>query len=336
MKKVITIFILLIFSKALFAHEDTYKAIELSNLHIKVMVGFGTSYQLNIIEAYAKIINEFILEIDRSEKVFIQFDEDYCLFKNNYYLLSYGNFKKNLIPFGFPFSYPYNLGFIKNSSGLNIIINQKAFKLKPVLQLIEYGLKNTVAIRANQNLLHIDTINIHPVAKYLISRDIVNNRIESIDLSLIDSIIQTRLSDISKSYLTKKSILPNSNQALGDKKINFLLFNDSIHVSDNFNKNLISLSTIEDLAYEKESKGLFLFDSDTSFYFLDKDLQSDRKKYVLSFSIKISCENIIFISYSTENNFYVLTYQYSLENEKNKIFDCFKPNIGLIDKMKNK
>ena len=204
MRKVFTIFVLLIFSKALFAHEDTYKAIELSNLHIKVMVGFEPSYQLNIIEAYAKIINEFIVAIDRNEKVFIQFDEDYCLFKNNYYLLSYGNFNKNLIHFGFQFSYPYHLGFIKNDSGLNIIINQKAFKLKPVLQLIEYGLKNTVTIRANQKLLHIYTINIHPVPKYLISRDIVNNRVESIDLNIIDSIIQTRLSDISNSYLIKK------------------------------------------------------------------------------------------------------------------------------------
>ena len=96
--------ILVFVSISIFAHEDTYKAIQLSNLHLKVRVGFKDSYQLKIAKSYAPLINDFIKEIDSTQKVFIQFEEDYCSFNDEYYLLAMGAFMNSLIPLGFPFS----------------------------------------------------------------------------------------------------------------------------------------------------------------------------------------------------------------------------------------
>ena len=56
-----------------FAHEDTYKAVEKSNVHIMIQVGYESSWELRIVESYAEIINNFIKEIDSTEKVFIHF-----------------------------------------------------------------------------------------------------------------------------------------------------------------------------------------------------------------------------------------------------------------------
>lgn len=117
MRNTIT-YILLLISTSIFAHEDTYKAIQLSNLHLKIKVGHEDSYQLKIAESYAPIINDFIREIDSTQKVFIQFEEDYCSLKDEYYLLSVDSFMKTVIPLGFPFSYPYDLGYIKTNMEL--------------------------------------------------------------------------------------------------------------------------------------------------------------------------------------------------------------------------
>ena len=76
--KTIIIFLLLLTSLTAFAHEDTYKAVSRSNVHIKIQVGYESSWELRIVESYADIINDFIKEIDSKAKVFIQFSEDYC------------------------------------------------------------------------------------------------------------------------------------------------------------------------------------------------------------------------------------------------------------------
>ena len=77
MEKII-LFLVLFNSWTAFAHEDSFIAFEKSNVHIKLRVGFETSLNINIIESYVELINSFVQEIDSKEKVFIQFEEDYC------------------------------------------------------------------------------------------------------------------------------------------------------------------------------------------------------------------------------------------------------------------
>ena len=140
MKRIILLSLLLT-SLTTFAHEDTYKAVEKSNVHIQIQVGYESSWELLIIESYAEIINDFIREIDSTEKVFIQFKEDYCFFYDDWFFLAYSDFKK-FVPLDFPWGYKYDMKYINTQKGVNVIISEKYFSLRTLLQLLEFGLQN--------------------------------------------------------------------------------------------------------------------------------------------------------------------------------------------------
>jgi hypothetical protein len=333
MKKNIAILFILLFSKVAFANEDTYIAIELSNVHIKIMVGDESSIQLEIINSYAETINDFVNKINPSQKVFIQFDEDYCYNNLNYFLLSYGDFKDFVIPYGFPFSYPYDMGFVEKENGLTLTIAQTDFKLKPVLQLIEYGLLNKNYIIANQETFKTDSDNIHPALKTRISPE-ENKRIKTIDLSVIDSITKCNTSLITRKYLLKKNPINNFSSTLNEKEIEVFLQNDSIHFLKNTSNELIILSTLYCLRYESVSQGLFLFNTNSSFYFLNKELKSNQTKYELSFGI--GCLDGMSVSYLKELMGYKIMKTDYFGFGGSEIWDYFNSDKNLIESRKSK
>ena len=65
--KQIIIFLLLLTSLTAFAHEDTYKAVERSNVHIKIQVGYESAKSRSII-----IVDEKGNEMN---KEWVYFDE---------------------------------------------------------------------------------------------------------------------------------------------------------------------------------------------------------------------------------------------------------------------
>jgi len=329
MKKNITIFLILLFSKVIFAHEDTYKEIELSNVHIKIMVGYESSFQLDIINSYSEIINDFVREFNPEQKVFIQFNEDYCYNNLNYFFLSYGDFIDFVIPYGFPFSYPYDMGFIENGNGLTLTLGQTDFKLKSVLQFIEYGLLNKNNIIANQKAFQTDSDNIHPVLKTRIFPE-ENKRIKSIDMDVVDSISGSNASLIIREYLFKKNPIKNLSSIFKEKEINAFLQNDSIHFLNKAGGELIVLSTICCLRYEPNTQGLFLFDTNNSFYFLDKELKSDKKEYKLSFSV--GCLDGISVQYSEKIMGYrIMKTGFFDFGEESKTWDYFSSTKKFIE-----
>lgn len=331
MKNNIVILLILFFSKVALAHEDTYKAIELSNVHIKIMVGYESSFQLDIIDAYAETINDFVRSINPYQKVFIQFHEDYCYNNLNYFLLSYGDFKDFVIPYGFPFSYPYDMGFIEKGNGLTLTIGQKDFKLKPVLQLIEFGLLNKNYIIVNQKIFKTDSHNIHPVLKTRIFPE-ENKRIKSINLSIIDSITKCNTSLIIRKCLLKKNSIKDLSSTLLEKEIEVFLQNDSIHFLDKTSDELLKLSTLYCLKYESVSQGLFLFNSNRSFYFLNKELKSNQTEYELSFSV--DCLDEISVLYSKELKGYKIMKTGYFDYGEGKIGDYFNSEKNLIESRK--
>lgn len=335
MQKNIFILFILLFSKVAHAHEDTYKAIELSNVHIKIMVGYESSFQLDIIESYAESINNFILNINPNQKVLIQFGEDYCYNNLNYFLLSYGYFKDFVIPYGFPFSYPYYMGFIEKENGLTITIAHTDFKLKPVLQLIEFGLLNKNYIISNQDIFATDSENIHPVLKRRIFPE-ENKRIKSIDLNVIDSITKSNISLTTRKWLHKKNCIKDLSSILKEKEIEVFLQNDSIHFHNKTGNKLLILPTLYELIYESVSQGLFLFNSNSSFYFLNNELKSNQAEYKLSFSV--DCLDGVSVIYSNELKGYkiIKTDYIVFGDNKSKTWDYFNPEKHLIEIRKMK
>jgi len=286
--KRIVIFLLLFTSLTTFAHEDTYMAIEKSNVHIKVRVGYKTSLNVSIIESYAEIINTFIREIDPTEKVFIQFEEDYCFSNYDLVLVAYDEFKKFLIPSGFPFRYKYDMSYINTQKGVNIIIAQKYFKLEPLLKLLEFGLKNKdYALAKGKNFFDTEQSLHNPKATIT-----------------IDSVMQSESSHLTKKYLSKKLELKNPPNLLTQKNINIFLQHDSIFFVHTNGTEILKLETLYSINYDNSTDCLFILDSNRSFYFINQNLKSNQKQY--DFTFKLSCSDKLTITYSEKDAKYKL------------------------------
>ena len=309
-------------SMCIFAHEETYKAIQLSNLHLKIMVGYEDSYQLKIAESYAPLINDFIKEIDSTQKVFIQFNEDYCSLKDEYYLLSVNSFKNSVIPLGFPFSYPYDLGYIKTEYGLNIILSKSDFKILPILKLISYGLRNKEYIRGNQDYFKPDSDNIHPITKSRMNRN-YSMRIKSINIEIIDSLIQSKKTEFENKYFSRKVLLKD----FVDYGFQIILNNDSIVFVNEKNENLLKISGLQSIIKGQQNHSLFIFNSESSFYYIDTTQEHISEENNLTFSIKSICENIVYIRYDKEKDTYELSNGYS---GTNRTINYFSRQKGLI------
>lgn len=315
--KIATTFILISLSTCIFAHEDTYKAIQLSNLHLKVMVGYDDSYQLKIAETYAQIINDFIKEIDSTQKVFIQFEEDYCSLKDEYYLLSVDSFKNSVIPLGFPFSYPYDLGYLKTEYGISIIILNADFKILPIMKLISYGLRNFKTVFENQKNFELHSENIHPITKTKLKRT------KSFNIEKIDSLIQSKTTEIENKYLSQKIPLKD----FVNYGFQIILNNDSIVVVNEMNKRLLKISSLRCIVKGQQNHSVFIFNSESTFYYLDNTNGYISEENNLTFSIKSICKNIICIKYDSDKDIYELSNGYA---GTNRTVNYYSRQKGLI------
>jgi len=286
MKKVVIIILLILTSWNVFAHEDTYKAVEKSNVHIMMQVGYESSWELRIVESYAEIINDFIKEIDSTEKVFIHFDEDYCFSYDDLYFLANGNFKL-FIPLGFPWGYKYDMNFINTQKGIGIIISEKYFSLKTLLQLLEFGLQNKNYIIEKKNIV-----------KRIINRLDGKYVHETGTADIIDSILQSETSTLIEKYLSKRTELRDF------FNITFFLQNDSILIADKKGNEIVKTATINSVSCDSATNCWFISNTNHSFYFINQDLKSNQKQYNLPF--KIGCSDWIEIKCINKKSKYKL------------------------------
>jgi len=278
MKKTALFLLLLTFLKAT-AHEDSHIAVERSNVHIRVQVGYEWSWELRIIESYAEIINDFIREIDSTEKVFIQFEEDYCYFYDNLFFLAYGDFK-DFVPSGFPWLWQYDMEFINTHRGINVKISERHFSLKTLLQLLEFGL-------LNKN---------HVIEKGKIFKGKNEYKHEYV----IDFILQNDLSALVKKYLSKKVEIQNIPEVLVRRNIKLFLQNDSILFVDNEGFEFLRLSTIDAIRVDRTTSSIFILNTNRSFYFINQNLKSNQKQYELPF--ELCCLDALWVKYLPEKS----------------------------------
>ena len=299
MKKSILL-LLLLTSLTAFAHEDTYKAVEKSNLHITIKVGYKSSLELRIVESYAEIINDFIKEIDSTEKVFIQFHEDYCFFYDDFYFLAYGEFK-NFLEFHFSGGYEYDMNFINTQKGINIIINEKYFSLKTLLQLVEFGLQNKNYFVDKEKIFKPAEAEVWGMRIYSLEE----RYNDSATVSIIDSIMQSELSSLTKKYLSKKIDFHDTPEELTHKGIELFLQNDSILFVDSKGAEITRMSTINTVYYDNETDCLFILNTERSFYFINQNLKSNKKQYEYNyFILREDCSVVISIKYIPEESKY--------------------------------
>ena len=156
------------------------------------------------------------------------------------------------------------------------------------------------------------------------NRDI-SKRIKTISFEIIDSLIQSKKTEIETKYLSQKILLKD----FGAYRLQILLNNDSILIANELNENLLKMSGLQRIIKEKQNNSLFLFNSENSFYYIDSLSGIISKENNLTFSIKSSCENIVFITYDKEKDMYELSNGYS---GTNRTINYYSRQRGLIDK----
>ena len=289
-----------------FAHEDTYKAVEKSNVHIMIQVGYKSSWELRIVESYAETINDFIREIDSTEKVFIHFNEDYCFFYDDLCFLANGEFKK-FVHSEFPWGYKYDMNFINTQKGITVIISEKYFRLKTLLQLLEFGLRNKNYVAENERLLKLREGRMFNRLKEKYSY-------KSEMSYIIDSILQNKTSPLIEKFLSRRTELQDF------FNITLFLQNDSVLISDKKGNEIIKIATINSVYCDSVTNCWFISNTNSSFYFINQDLQSNQKQYNLLF--KIDCLDWLWIKYIDKKSKYKIEKDgmYRFEDEKEWVY----------------
>lgn len=274
----------------MFAHENYYESIELSNVHLKIEVSNENSIQLRIAKSYSRTINDYVRKFYPTQKVFIQFCEGDFIYMN------YGSFMNNIVPEGFPFSIDYNLGFLSNSEGLNIFYSQNNFKLRHILSLIKYGFHNIDSLKHKKYLSKIKMT------------DIVTE-------SYINSLLKHDLDSICKGILNRRIEYFETPFTLKKRNLELVLRNDSFHIENYEMEKILSFPNLHLLLKANMSNSIFIFDTNDSFYYINSNLKTNKVHYSLKFKKHTPFDEIT-IEYCHEQTKYKITESDFFDNKR--------------------
>lgn len=296
MKKILIFFCLILGNISVFAFVDKIYVYEESNLLFQIKSGNERSKEKYILETYLKLINNFVKEIDSTQNIYIQFDQQDYYSDHSFYTLSYGIFSDFALYGKIPYENSERISEKFDKKGIVIYFSNNFLKLKPILQLIEYGLKNKNEVVQNQHFIENkkDTIQVLEDRSYYLNKmykNMVSNNLNRLNYvrinnDLINSIINNPKTQIQIDYLEIKTTCSNLYKELSENNYNLYLQNDSCYMV-NYNSDIIRLENIYGIRYVKEQNCLFIFDSQESFIFID--LYTKTKNHSSTLPFKIDC-----------------------------------------------
>lgn len=296
MKKLLLIICFIIGNISVFAFVDEIYVYEESNTLCQIKTGNSKSKEHQILKTYIKHINSFIRELDSTQNVFIQFDQQdyYCDY--SFYTISYGNFSEFALYGKIPFENSRKISEKFEKKGIVIYFSNNFFKLKPILQLIEYGFKNNNKIIEIQQFIEskIDTVPLtddrSSYLEFIYKKMVVNNlnthNYSRINDNEINLILNNSITQIQSNYLAIKTSFSMLYSELNDNKYDLFFQNDSCYI-ENSNRDFIRLENIYGIRYVKQQNSLFIFDSQESFIFIDLNTKTKKRSPKLPF--KIDC-----------------------------------------------
>lgn len=262
MKLLITILLLLLANCFAFSHQDRKFSLRHDNVHVSIWGGeeFPSKAKLKIAGTLAAKLCE---SYGYMESVYIELN--YTCVQNcaNSYLMSFDN--------GAVTSYQEILSLDKGTvttsghtkrlrrakSVLVLRLVDAEFDMTALLNILEYGLKNTQMIAQNQQLCDIHARHRHFSTN-------------STDTSLLRKIANTRPSSAVKNVLATKVQVGKSSRAAS--AILYSFHDDGFRLyADNGRKSdaaILSISSLWTFYPFSSHDGLF-FDSDSSFYYVD-------------------------------------------------------------------
>jgi len=136
-------------------------------------------------------------------------------------------------------------------------------------------------------------------------------------------LIKSKKTEIENKYLSKKVLLKD----FVDYELQIILNNDSIVVVNEMNENLMKISGLHYIIKGQHNDSHFIFNSESSFYYLDSTHDYISEENNLTFSIKSICENIVFITYDKEKDIYELSNGYT---GTNRTINYYSRQKGLV------
>ena len=296
MKKILIFYCLILGNISVFAFVDKIYVYEESNLLFQIKTGNERSKEKYILETNLKLINNFVKDIDSTQNIYIQFDQQDYYCDHSFYTLSYGNFSDFALYGEILCSNAEVVSKKFNEKGIIIYFSNNFFKLKPILQLIEYGLKNNNIIIENQHFIEypFDTtlfIEDQSLFHEIMYKKLVSENLNSLNYSRINDneiglIFNIPITQIQSDYLVIRTSFSYLYKELSENNYNLYLQNDSCYIV-NYKGDIIRLENIYGIRYVKEQNCLFIFDSQESFIFID--LSNKTKNHSSTLPFKIDC-----------------------------------------------
>lgn len=349
MRKILFFCFLFFGNISVFAFVDEIYVYEESNTLFQIKTGNSKSKEQQILKTYIQLINNFVREIDSTQTVFIQFDQQDYYCDHSFYTLSYGNFSDFAL-YG-KITYPNSKDISKkfDYNGIIIYFSNNFLKLKPLLQLIEFGLKNKNEIIKNQQFVEnkIDTTQFledRSSSLEVLYKNIVSNNLNSLIYSrlhnnVINSILNNPVTQIQSDYLEIKTNFSYLYPELSKNKYNLYFKNDSCYIS-NGEEEICTVNNIYGIRFVIGQNSLFIFDTQESFIFIDLNT----KKYSPKLPFKIycfqgMCFTILSVIFDNERNKFKIQLTSWIDPEENEIIypNClYDSSLNLIIPNQNK
>ncbi|MFN8437912.1 MAG: hypothetical protein U0V72_09740 [Cytophagales bacterium] len=265
MKHILLIaFVLLSFRSS--AHQDIVYSINKGNVHLQYLSGWGQLEVGNKIRIFLELSDKLIKEkFPNSEQLYIYFGHDYTKSDTTYYTLGYGQFS-------FWDYEKYKTSKDVKANGLKILIRDRDFDIKKMLQLVNSGFANIDFIKRNQSEYIIKT------------RYYKVDTLKSIQFNLVAKYLSTTDATIEK--LLQEKHYRNREKAKEERDIDYYFQNNKFHfyntrkpkeewsesqgkyvVSKTFGEDILTIDNIFEI-FGSVDDGHFVFTNDSTFYFI--------------------------------------------------------------------
>jgi hypothetical protein len=261
-QRYILTFLLVLTLGTVFAHQDFWVTKDFGNVKVRILTGFEYE-EINKVLIFGQLAEQFSKQLNYSEPIFLDFKHNYTENCDPDYFISYDKGKIQ----------DSNIGAEKGKDFLienSIVIRQisRQFDAESTLKLVEYAILNLGQIKSTQ-------------------KEIEYNKnycwwiIYSIDTALINKQLLVQSSDKLKDILKTKTERPEKDFKYG---ITYCFTDSSYDVTfKEYNEPdtiLLSLKNIYQISRPTNSFFAFVFDSDSSFYFIDSRKNASKRQLI--------------------------------------------------------
>ena len=262
-QRYILTFFLVLTLGTVFAHQDFWVIKDFGNVKVRILTGFEYE-EINKVLIFGQLAEQFSKQLNYSEPIFLDFIHSYTENCDPDYFISYDKGKIQDSYIGADKGKDF---LIENS----IVIRQvsRQFDAESTLKLLEYAILNLVQIQSTQKKIEYN-------------KNYNQWEIYTIDTTLIKKQLLVQISDQIKNTLKTKIERPEKDFSNG---ITYCYKDSFYNVTfKDYNKPdtiVLSLKNIYQVSRPTNSYFAFVYDSDSTFYFIDSQKNVSKRHLII-------------------------------------------------------